>query len=205
MLEHEPVPADTDIVLLPGSKATRADLEALRARGLDHDILAHRRRGGLVVGLCGGYQMLGQRVADPHGVEGAPGETPGLGLLDVETVLAPAKTVGLAAGTDRRSGEAVRGYEIHAGETRGPDTARPMLALDGGRPDGAVSPDGRVMGGYLHGLYAADGFRRAFLAAIRDGTFAARAWEAEVEAALDALADRVAAAVDLDRLLALAR
>jgi adenosylcobyric acid synthase len=200
----EPVPAAADLVLLPGSKATLADLAALRAEGWDVDILAHARRGGWVLGLCAGYQMLGRRIGDPLGVDGAPGEAAGLGLLEVETVLEPAKVLALRAWREVASGEAVRGYEIHMGRTDGPGGRRPMLR-EGGVTDGAVSADGRVMGCYLHGLLASDGFRASLLGRIRARAGAALAYEARVEAALDELASHLERCLDLDRLLALAR
>ncbi len=203
-----PLPAEAALILLPGSKATRADLAALRAEGWDIDILAHARRGGRVLGLCGGYQMLGRRVIDPSGLEGAAGESAGLGLLDVETVLAPAKTLALREGRDCATGQAVAGYEIHLGRTAGPDCARPMLELVGPdgtrRPDGAIGASGRIAGCYLHGLFAADGFRAAFLAGLGAAP-SDLAYEASVETTLDGLADHLEAAIDLDRLLALAR
>ena len=195
---------DTDLVVLPGSKATLGDLAALRAEGWDVDIQAHVRRGGSVLGLCGGYQMLGRRIADPLGLEDGPAGAPGLGLLDVETVLEPAKVLALRAWREVQSGEAVCGYEIHMGRTEGPDLARPMLR-DGAAADGAVSADGRVMGCYLHGILAADGFRAALLGRIRSRSGAAMAYEARVEAALDELAAHLERCLDLDRLLALAR
>ena len=140
------------------ARRTLGDLAALRAEGWDVDILAHVRRGGSVLGLCGGYQMLGQRIDDPLGLEGSAGGADGLGLLEVETVLEPAKVLAVRAWREVRSGEPVRGYEIHMGRTAGPGLARPMLR-DGAAADGAVSADGRVMGCYLHGILAADGFR----------------------------------------------
>jgi adenosylcobyric acid synthase len=199
-----PVPADTDLVLLPGSKATLTDLAALRAEGWDVDILAHVRRGGWVLGLCAGYQMLGRGLADPAGLEGPPGATEGLGLLEVDTVLEPAKVLALREGLDLATGEAVRGYEIHMGRTEGLGRQRPMVCLNGSM-DGARSADGRVMGCYLHGLLAADGFRAAFLGRIRGRAGHAVAYEARVEAALDALAEHLERCLDLDCLLALAR
>jgi len=199
----QPLPAATDLVLLPGSKSTLGDLAALRAAGWDIDILAHVRRGGWVLGLCGGYQMLGRTITDPEGVEGAPGEVAGLGLLAVDTVLAPIKTLALRRAHDIASGEAVHGYEIHMGRTDGPGRAQPMLRLDGGS-DGAVSADGRVMGCYLHGLLAADDFRHSLLARIRGRAGARLAYEARVEAALDGLAQHFERCLDLDRLLAIA-
>ncbi|MBJ3784846.1 cobyric acid synthase [Devosia sediminis] len=197
----EAVPRDADLVLLPGSKATRADLAALRANGWDIDLLAHHRAGGRILGICGGYQMLGQTIADPDGIEGPPGTSEGLGLLDVETVLAPSKQLRLETATHLASGEPLSGYHMHMGVTSGPDTARPFARV-GAAPEGAISADGRVMGTYLHGLFSADPFRRAFLgnAASPDLAF-----EAEIELALDGLANHLETHIDIDRLLGLAQ
>ena len=195
-----PLPADADLVILPGSKATLADLAFLRAQGWDIDLLAHHRRGGQVMGICGGYQMLGTSVADPDGVEGRPGSAAGLGLLAVETVMGRDKT--LVAVEGDCLGEPVRGFEMHMGITMGPDCARPFCTL-AGHPDGAVSPDGSVTGLYLHGLFAADGFRRRFLARFADGAASTLAYETRVETILDDLAAHLEAHLDLDRLLAL--
>ena len=197
-----PLPAATDLVLLPGSKATLGDLAALRGEGWDIDILAHARRGGWVLGLCGGYQMLGRRIADPLGLEGAPGELAGLGLLAVDTELGPEKTLALRTGRELASGAAVAGYEIHMGRTEGPGCDRPMLTLEGA-PAGAVTADGRVMGCYLHGLLAQDAFRATFLARIRARAVMPAAYAVGVEVALDALAAHLDRCLDLDRLLAL--
>jgi adenosylcobyric acid synthase len=201
------LPGDADLVVLPGSKATLADLAVVREEGWDLDIRAHLRRGGWLLGLCGGFQMLGRRIADPEGIEGPPGEAEGLGLLDLETVLGGDKTLVEAEGVEVESGEPVRGYEMHVGVTGGPALERPLLAL-AGRPQsagGAVSADGRVLGCYLHGLFAADGFRHAFLSRLKLRAVSGLAYEAEVERTLDALADHLAAHLDLDRLLAAAR
>src|SRR3954454_16754193 len=198
----EPLPGDADLVILPGSKSTIADLAFFRAQGWDIDLAAHVRRGGHVFGLCGGYQMLGRGIADPDGIEGPPETVPGLGLLDVETVLTPEKITRPASGVHLASGAPVAGYEIHLGRTTGPDAARPVLTLDG-RLDGASSPDGRVQGVYLHGLFASDAFRRVFLD--RFGAASRLAYETRIEAALDVLADRLEAHLDLDRILAIAR
>ena len=199
----EALPGDADLIVIPGSKATIADLEALRAEGWDIDIAAHLRRGGSVIGLCGGYQMLGARVNDPRGIEGPPADVPGLGLLDVETELSAEKTLTEAAGIELSTGAKVRGYEMHVGATQGPGRCRPMLRL-GDRADGAVSPDGRVLGCYLHGLFASDNFRRAFLARLRPDRASVLAYEAQVERTLDALADHLEAHLDLDALFAVA-
>ena len=201
-----PLPVDVDVVVLPGTKATLADLAYVRQQGWDVDVAAHARRGGLVVGLCGGYQMLGRRVTDPDGIEGAPGEAAGLGLLDVETAISGEKALRPARGVEVASGEAVVGYEMHMGVTGGPDRARPWLTLDDGRREGACSADGRVLGGYVHGLVAADGFRHAFLARIRQGRRpGVVAFESLIEETLDGLADHLETHLDLDALLAAAR
>ena len=197
-----PLPRDAALVILPGSKATLADLAALRREGWDIDILAHHRHGGHILGLCGGYQMLGRHIADPDGREGPPGEAPGLRLLDIETVLRGEKRLAEASGCEIASGAEVKGYEMHLGVTTGPGLARPMLDLDG-RPDGAISPDGRVAGCYLHGLFAGDAFRHAFLA--RLGAAGAAAYEQTIEATLDALADHLERCLDIAALLAAAR
>ena len=199
-----PLPGDADLVILPGSKATLFDLAAMRAEGWDVDLEAHVRRGGAVVGICAGLQMLGRRIADPDGVEGRPGEAAGLGLLDLETVLGGDKRLVLVEGVEVQSREKIRGYEMHIGRSAGPGLARPMLELRG-RPDGAVSADGRIMGCYVHGLFAADGFRHAFLARLRERANSGVAYEAEVEATLDALAEHLEASVDVGGLLELAR
>jgi adenosylcobyric acid synthase len=204
VLPGEPLPGDADLVILPGSKATLADLAALRAEGWDVDLAAHVRRGGAVLGICGGLQMLGQRIADPDGIEGPPRSAAGLGLLDLETTLAPIKRLAAVAGRELLSGEPVTGYEMHMGRTSGTALARPMLELEG-RPEGAVSADGRVMGCYLHGLFAADGFRHAFLGRLRERAASGVAYEAQIEEALDALADHLERSVDLDGLLEVAR
>ncbi len=200
----EPIPADADLVLLPGSKATIADLAALRREGWDVDVLAHVRRGGRVFGVCGGYQMLGTRVADPDGLEGPPTAVPGLGLLDVETVLAGDKHLESVSGTLTGSNAPFAGYEMHVGRTSGGDRTRPVVAFADGRADGARDATGRVAGCYVHGLFADDRARAAFLASLGAET-SDLAYEARVEATLDALADHVATHVDLDRLFALAR
>jgi len=199
-----PLPGDADLVVLPGSKATIGDLAHVRAQGWDIDIAAHVRRGGWLLGLCGGYQMLGRRLRDPGGLEGPPGEAPGLGYLDVETEIGAAKKLAEIGGRDPISGACLSGYEMHMGTTDGPDRARPMLTL-GDRPEGAVSPDGRVMGCYLHGLFAADAFRHAFLSRLAGRAVGGVAFEAEVEGVLDALADHLESHLDLDALLAVAR
>jgi adenosylcobyric acid synthase len=198
-----PLPGDADLVLLPGSKSTLADLAALRAEGWDIDLLAHVRRGGRVLGLCAGFQMLGRRIADPAGIEGPAGAAAGLGLLDVETILGPEKALREIDGTDLATGQPVRGYEMHVGTTTGPDTARPTMRLADGAA-GAMSTDGRIAGCYLHGLFAGDAFRRAFIAGLGGVGDAELAYEARVETTLDALAAHLERHLDIAALLEIA-
>jgi adenosylcobyric acid synthase len=198
----EPLPL-ADLVILPGTKATIADLAFLRRQGWDIDLFAHVRRGGRVLGICGGYQMLGRALADPAGVEGPAGEAQGLGLLDVETAMTGEKALRAVAGICLANGAPFSGYEMHIGRTRGPDCARPLLRLGDGREDGAISPDGRVMGAYAHGLFAEDAQRAAWLAML--GTSSDLYYDATVERTLDELAAHLSRAIDLDALLALAR
>lgn len=198
----EAIPGDCALVILPGSKSTRGDLAFLRAQGWDIDLLAHHRRGGRILGICGGYQMLGTSVSDPEGIEGPAGDTAGLGLLAVETVMTPDKRLTRTTARHAASGEVMQGYEIHIGQSEGPDRARPFAHV-GQAPEGAVSADGRVMGSYLHGLFASDGFRAAFLADL-GLTSTPRAYGAEVEAVLDQLAAHVEAHLDVAALLRIA-
>ena len=197
------LPGDADLILLPGSKATIADLHALRGAGFDIDIAAHRRRSGTVLGLCGGYQMLGRTIADPDGIEGAPAKVEGLGLIDVETTLSGDKRLEAVHGTTS-DGVPFYGYEMHIGLTEGPDRARPFARLADGSSEGAVSADGRVIGSYIHGLFAGDRQRAAWLERFAAGATNI-AYDAAVERTLDALAAHLAAHLDLDRLLTLAR
>jgi len=202
-----PLPLDADLVIIPGSKSTRGDLAFFREQGWDIDLAAILRRGGRVLGLCGGYQMLGRSIADPEGIEGPAGTSPGLGHLAIDTVMRPDKHVTQIRARHIASDTPVSGYEIHIGESDGPDRARPLFDRDG-TPEGAVSADGRAMGSYLHGLFGEDAFRRAFLNRIgakASGLAADFAYEAQVDAALDALADHLEAHCDCEGLLTIAR
>ncbi|NIA69154.1 cobyric acid synthase [Pelagibius litoralis] len=201
------LPGDADLVILPGSKATLADLAFLRQQGWDIDIRAHLRRGGRVLGICAGYQMLGQRIEDPEGIEGPAGAADaGLGLLEVTTRLSGEKALEEVQGRHEESGAAIRGYEMHVGVTLGAGLDRPFLDLVG-RPEGAVSRDGKVAGCYLHGLFAGDAFRAAFLGSLRARATSGLAYDAMVEDTLDALAAHLETHLDLDQLyqIALAR
>ncbi|UWQ29841.1 cobyric acid synthase [Leisingera sp. M523] len=196
------LPGDADLVILPGSKSTIGDLAYLRRQGWDIDIQAHYRRGGHVLGLCGGYQMLGKTIDDPEGVDGRPGKVEGLGLLDVHTVMAGEKRVTLTEAVTRDGNLPVSGYEIHMGRTAGTDCDRAWLSI-GGRAEGAASADGRVKGSYLHGLFSSDAFRASVLAGL--GHESQTGYEDGVEETLDALADHLERYMDLDQLLKLSR
>lgn len=199
----QPLPQDADLVLVPGTKATIADLDFVRAQGWDIDILAHARQGKAVLGVCGGYQMLGQWVRDPQGLEGPPSVRAGLGLLNVDTTLAPQKILRDTSGHCGWLNAAVRGYEIHAGRTQGSDTDLAMLELAGGVNDGARNARGNVMGTYLHGLFTQDGFRDAFLRHMAGhGSRLQAGFESTVQGALDELAAALGTCIDTDRLWA---
>ncbi|EME01989.1 MULTISPECIES: cobyric acid synthase [Stutzerimonas stutzeri subgroup] len=146
------IPA-ADLIILPGSKSVRADLAWLRANGWEAAIRKHLRYGGKLLGICGGLQMLGTRIADPLGLEGAAGESTGLGLLDFATVLEADKQLRNVQGRLLPEGVPVSGYEIHAGVGSGPALEQPAVQLDDGRGDGAISVDGQILGTYLHGVF----------------------------------------------------
>jgi adenosylcobyric acid synthase len=199
---HQPVPGDTALVILPGSKSTIADLASLREFGWDVDLQAHLRRGGFVLGICGGYQMLGRTIADPHGIEGPPMKVDGLGLFDIETVLEGDKVLVEVAGETVTGSVPFKGYEMHVGRTTG--AVQPLLKLGNGRLDGAISADSRVAGCYIHGLLSDDRQRQHWLQLI-GGKASGFVYEADVDATLDLLADHLEKHVDCDRLLELAR
>ncbi|WP_256750654.1 cobyric acid synthase [Mesorhizobium sp. Mes31] len=199
----KPLPADAGLVVIPGSKSTIGDLLKFRENGWDRDLAAHRKRGGHVVGICGGFQMLGRTVRDPDGIEGSVTEAEGLGLLDIETVMEPEKTVRNVSARSVQFDLPLEGYEIHLGRTTGPDTLRPSAIINGA-DDGAVSADGKVLGTYMHGLFGADAFRGKFLESlgIKGGGIDYRA---EVERALDEVAAELETHLDCDAIFALAR
>jgi adenosylcobyric acid synthase len=182
----ESIPRDTKIVILPGSKSTIADIEGFRANGWERDLHELREAGAEIIGICGGYQILGRMVRDPLGIEGPVTEIRGLGLLDTETVMEPEKTVRNVHAISAAGNREVAGYEIHLGRTSGPDCTRPVAYI-GERPDGATSADGKVWGTYLHGSLS------GFLS-IADTRQAA-------DAALDEIADSLEAVLEKDFLL----
>ena len=191
----EAMPVDAGLIVLAGSKATISDLVALKEQGWDRQIAAHARRGGRVIGICGGYQMLGRTIRDPHGIEGDVREVDGLGLLDVETVMEPEKRLANSKAVSLAyESVPLEGYEIHLGRTAGPDQERPYVAIEG-RGDGAMSADGRIAGTYLHRLFDAQDFRKALLAdfGIVGG---ADDYRGSVDRALDDVAEELAAHLD---------
>jgi adenosylcobyric acid synthase len=192
-----------DLIVLPGSKSTVSDLRWLFASGLAHAIRKAAADGRPVLGVCGGYQMLGRSVADPEGIEGPAGETEGLGLLDVTTVMTGEKTLTRVTAQHVATRQPIDAYEIHIGRTDGPDRVRPFAMLDGA-PEGAISRDGRVYGSYLHGLFASDEFRSSFLRQL-DIPTTDQQYRGRLESVLDALADHIEAHLDVEGLLALAR
>ena len=200
----ETIPVEAQLVIIPGSKATIADLTALRAQGWHIDLAAHVRRGGRVLGICGGYQMLGARIDDPQGIEGEAGGCEGLGLLDVSTVMAGAKTLAQVSGHCLIEGAPFAGFEMHLGRTQGPDAGRPVLEMADGRRDGAMSADQNVRGVYVHGLFNEDRQRAAWLNWI-GASPSDLAYEQGVEDTLDALAAHLERHIDCDRILSLAR
>ncbi|MER8455005.1 cobyric acid synthase [Mesorhizobium sp. M1300] len=196
-------PQDAGLVVIPGSKSTIGDLVKFRENGWDRDLAAHRKRGGHIVGICGGFQMLGHSVRDPDGIEGSITETQGLGLLNVETVMEPEKTVRNVSARSVPFDLPLEGYEIHLGRTTGPDTLRPSAVING-VDDGAISADGKVSGTYMHGLFSADAFRAKFLESlgVKGGGIDYRA---EVERALDEIAAELETHLDCDAIFGLAR
>ena len=191
----EPWPA-ADVVILPGSKATRADLAFLREQGWDKQIEKHLRYGGKVLGICGGFQMLGERIDDPQGLESDPGSSQGLGWLAMSTELIAGKQLANTSGKLLASGSPVQGYEIHNGITRGEALSRPMLML-GDRYDGAMSEDGLVMGCYLHGLFDVADSGNAILAWAGLHDNRGVDYAAHREQQLDRLADMVESHMDM--------
>ena len=185
-----------DLVILPGSKSVRADLAWLREQGWETAIRRHLRYGGKLIGICGGFQMLGTRIEDPHGLEGEPGASAGLGLLDMTTVLEPEKRLCNVEGRLALDDSPITGYEIHAGVTRGPALARPAVRL-GDRDDGALSEDGQILGTYLHGLFEQRAACDALLAWAGLHRPRTPDYSALRESAIERLADMVETHLDL--------
>lgn len=199
----KPLPAQADLVIIPGSKSTRSDIEFIRKQGWDHDLISYYRRGGRILGLCGGYQILGNSISDLYGIEGKPGSLPGLGLLDVSTKMEPVKNVGVTKA--KWQDNFFQAYEIHKGQTTGPDCDRCFAQTEiAGKwhNEGATSPDGRVQGTYLHGLFIDDNFRSSYLDSCKMG-LSDYNYNDLIENTLDQMADHTEEHLQLDRILAL--
>ena len=153
-----PIPVDTSLIIIPGTKSTIADLNFLKCQGWDIDIKAHYRRGGFILGICGGYQILGTDIVDEKGFDGLPSKAKGLGLLDVQTKMGKEKNLGKKEFISALNGKKISGYEIHLGITSGKDCNNPFATFSK-RNDGAISSNGLVMGTYIHGLFVSDEFR----------------------------------------------
>jgi len=195
----QPIPT-ADLIILPGSKSVRADLARLREQGWETAIQRHLRYGGKLLGICGGLQMLGQSIADPLGLEGDPGQSPGLGLLDFDTTLEAEKQLRRVGGQLCLECAPISGYEIHAGVSRGPALARPALYLDDGRPDGVQSADGQILGTYLHGLFEEPAACSALLRWAGLESPLAFDYQARREQDIERLADQVEQHLDTARL-----
>jgi cobyric acid synthase len=191
-----------DAIILPGSKNVAGDLRFIRERTMDREIVDYARRGGTVVGICAGYQMLGRELSDPHAIETAEGTIEGLGLLEIDTVLAPEKTLVKQQGIHLESGEKIVGYEIHHGKTS--NNRHPVLQFDNGQTCGSRTADQRIWGAYLHGIFDQDSFRRWFIDRLRetknltpkgsDGT------SYNVDKSLDDLASLIRSSIDLKKI-----
>lgn len=197
------LPGDADLIILPGSKSTIGDMEFLRANGWDIDIHAHVRRGGHVLGICGGYQMLGTDIFDPDRIEGDQAHTKGLGLLNIETTLSPQKTLQNINAKSVKFDTEITGYEIHMGHTQGPDTNAPMLTINN-KPDGATSPTGLVSGCYMHGLFTSDPFRRKFLSTLGASLENSPDYQKSIDDTLDNLGAHLEEHLDVEGMFATA-
>lgn len=198
----KPIPASASLIIIPGTKATIADLKFLRAQGWDIDIAAHVRRGRHVLGICGGYQMLGETISDPDAIEGAAESVIGLGLLPITTTLTTTKTLTNSSGITIADDQKFSGYEIHVGETKRAN-AEPMIKFDNGRFDGAVSANGRISGCYVHGLFNAAWQRQSWMVKL-GAESNGEEQDAVVDQALDDLAEALEKCVNIERLLAIA-
>lgn len=195
------LPLNAQLVVIPGSKTTLSDLAFIRSSGWEHDLHAYVRRGGRVLGICGGYQMLGSAIHDPLCIEGSQQSIAGLGLLDIVTIMEPRKVLREVSGVEMQTGARIRGYEMHLGSSSG-SAGRPMVHLDDGAFDGALSADGRISGCHVHGLFQSTAYRAAMLESLGVRSSLAD-HAARVHAALDEIAAALEEALDVDVLLRL--
>lgn len=199
----KPLPIDADMILIPGTKSTLADLNYFREQGWDIDLAYHIRRGGHVLGICGGYQILGREIHDEKGIEGKKGSYKGLGHLDIVTRMQSEKKILQVRGRSREGGAELSGYEIHIGQSEGPDCRNSWLEIEG-RKEGAASKDGRIRGCYIHGLFNSDEYRKEFLQNLGVQTSGMR-FDAQIDVVLDDLAQHLEQHLDLDAILKIAR
>ena len=197
----QPIPA-ADVIILPGSKSTASDLAWLKQQGWDNAIQRHLRYGGKVLGICGGFQMLGEWVDDPDGLEGKPGKVAGLGLLPLTTRMVAGKQLRNVSGLTVAEGATVTGYEIHNGVSDGAALSSPLFDLNG-RPEGAVSKDGQIIGTYLHGLFDHPEACQALLKQLGLINADKSDYQAHRERELDRLADMLEAHIDIEAVIAL--
>jgi adenosylcobyric acid synthase len=198
----QPIPLNVDMIILPGTKSTIADMRFMQAQGWDHDCIAFARTGGRIFGICGGYQLLGKNMHDPDGVDGVVGSIEGLGLLDVVTTMQGGKTVSPMEAIHSASGVGIQGYEIHMGKTTGSDAARPFARLASGRQEGSTSASGLVQGTYLHGIFSNNEFRKVWLDQFGEQVSTEFDYDHHVEECLDEVARGLAAELDIPRLFA---
>jgi adenosylcobyric acid synthase len=198
-----PLPLDARLIVIPGSKTTISDLAFVRACGWEHDLHAHVRRGGRLLGICAGYQMLGSAIHDPLCIEGSQQSIAGLGLLDIVTTMEPRKILREVAGIEMQTGAPIQGYEMHLGSSSG-SARRPMIRFDDGAYDGALSADGRIAGCHVHGLFRSTAYRAALLASL-GARSSLNDHSARVDAALDEIAATLEEALDVDTLLRIGR
>ena len=197
----KPIPGDAKLVIIPGTKSTIGDLKFFRNQGWDIDLSAHLRRGGYVLGLCGGFQMLGEQISDPKGIEGRAETVTGLGHLRVNTELDSNKTLTQCVGIHIETETEISGYEIHLGLSSGEDCDSPFIKL-ANKTDGATSPNGKVFGTYLHGLFTSDEFRTAFLKNL--GIKSDLTYKTMIDDTLDELAEHLNGNLDTNLILKLA-
>jgi adenosylcobyric acid synthase len=196
--DGNPIPAEAALIILAGSKSTISDLEALRQQGWHIDIAAHIRRGGYVMGICGGYQMLGDSIADPNGIEGPPKTIKGLAHLPIYTRLTPMKHLREVRG--EALGASFAGYEMHIGVSDRKAGVSPFALLQDATADGAISSSGRILGTYVHGIFQSHGFRESVLKMLGSKS-GAQDQQAVIDTALDRISQQLEEQMDMEKLL----
>ena len=202
---NQVIPPDSNLIILPGTKSTITDLEFLRSQGWDIDIKAHVRRGGFVLGVCGGYQMLGKEIIDDGGFDGKASRIEGLNLLDIVTRMGKEKNLGKKHFISFVNEKKINGYEIHLGKTEGLDCKKPF-AKAGDKLDGAISNNGKVMGTYIHGLFSEDDFRKSFFSKLSNQKMASNtSYHQNVNRVLDDFVEVLEKSLDVENIFSIAR